>query len=1139
MAVEFSKEQLKAIEIRNKDMVLSASAGSGKTTVLVERIIRLVCEEGISLENLAVVTFTNAAAGGIREKLRKALRSKIDEKPDDEHLRKELLLLSNADISTVHSFCGKIIKKYNQNLKVALPSGTRLMNETEEAVLKQECAEEIITEYYEKDDELFEQLMESYSPGRDDSEFVSLLLKAYGFILSIPFYEKWIEGFLSGKNSDVLTESLDIYVTSVLKSAASKYALAVEEVKTGEGLEKQQDYYIAEYNMLLKALNGKTLEDKLDVISKIAFEKLPPKKKGADNTISKTIRDHVKDLIKDIQINFSNYSEDEFSIPGIVVKFFEIIKEIDSTVKERKYSSGCISFTDQEHFAIEILSDDSVSDELKKRYYEIMVDEYQDTNEIQDYIFSRISRGNNLFTVGDVKQSIYRFRHAKPSIFTQRIKNGAQNANSEVIYLNRNFRSSANVARTVNLIFSFIMNDDVSDIDYKSTDMLIPKCDEPAPDFETEVIICDDDTSDEGIPSSEAQVIAEKIEKLMHNGLFFGKDSERRLRYSDITILIRGFSNKTLDFLSQLTELGIPCKYEDKINLFDTPEIKLMTAFLKAIDNPLDDISLLAVLRNVFNLDDNDLFELRKNDKYSDFFTLLKQKRHDIYKEIRNLSAYSARYGLSALISKLYKDYLIPEKWIAMGGVRRNDNLMTLLKTAREFEANGFKSTTAFLAYVEKLISTKKKIIPPDLSDGDSDCVKVMTIHKSKGLEFPVVILAGCGNKFNTRDLNQSIILNSELGPGFNIVNPELRYRYPSLSKKIIAKRELHELLSEEMRLLYVALTRAENKLIITGTISNSEKRFAEYSAITYNSRFALSYTDFIEAGCYFDFIIPPLLFADQNKLLGTNIPTELVPAVKDSDAKIINFSAHSSESKEQEDPGEIIRRLVFSEGVKGSFRIFSYDKPEREIPKKISVTALNKLSKDSVSVSMPSGGYEIYSPEFIKDGKLSSSRHGSMLHLIFEKIDLESLAKSRNILKEIYSIIDNNAFLKENMTIDDAKKIEEFFKHPLGIKLLRSKKVFREKEFLISYPSESIYPGSGDKEIIIQGIIDCCFEDTNKDIYLIDYKFTNKNEENIRKTYKQQLELYKLALSKLMNVDISLIRTYIWDINRCVSYDI
>jgi len=1139
MSVEYSREQLIALETRNKDMILSASAGSGKTTVLVGRIIRMVCEEGISLENLAVVTFTNAAASGIKDKLRKELRKKTDEQPDNEHLRKQLLIINNADISTVHSFCGRLIKKYGHLLPVALPVKTRLLNETEEAVMYQECIEEVITEYYEKDDELFERMMESYSPGRNDDDFTEMLLKTYHFILSIPFYTQWIDKILHETDNQALSDYLNSHIKSVLEASVSKYELALEEVRTTEGLEKQINTFEAEYSLLSKALSETDLIKRLEIISKITFDAIPRKKNGTDNTVSSSVRNEVKDAVRSIQQNYGSFINEDFSIPPVICKYFEIIRNLDAKIKERKYSDGCISFSDQEHFAIEILSDNSVAEELKKRYYEIMVDEYQDTNDIQDYIFSRISNGRNLFTVGDVKQSIYRFRHAKPSIFTERIINGQKKESSKVVYLNNNYRSSANVTETVNLIFSYIMNSSVSDIDYKTTDMLVPKNPEAVPGWTSEVIICEDASDEEGIPLSEAQVIAEKIDSIIHKGLFFGKDSARSINYSDIAILIRSFNSKTLDFLSELTDLGIPCKYDDKINLFDTPEVKLVTAFLRAIDNPTDDISLLAVLRNVFGLSDAELFELRKSNPHSDFFTLIKKSYKRIYDEIISLSDYSSRYGLSMLINKLYNDYLIPEKWMAIGGTRRNDNLMTLVKTAREFEKDGFKSISGFLSYIDKLIATKKKIIPPDLSDGNSNCVRVMTIHKSKGLEFPVVFLAGCGNSFNKRDLSKSILHNTELGIGFNRVNPELRCRYSSISKKIIAQKELHELLSEEMRLLYVALTRAEFKLIVTGSVSNTEKRIAAYSALTYNSTFGISYIDFLNANCYFDFIIPPVLFSEKNKDTGISVPSELAGNIKNADVTLSLYTAHSNDDENKENPGDILRRLVFSEKEKGDFRVFRYEKPEREIPKKISVTALNTIASEGTSVSMPAGGYELYTPEFDKKRKLSSSQHGTMLHLVFEKTDIEALAKSRDIFGEIQKLINNNQFLKEHMTVEDAFKIESFFKHPLGIKLLRSKKVYREKEFMISAPAESIYPGSEGKNVIIQGIIDCCFEDNNGDIYLIDYKYTDKDEKSIIQSYKHQIELYKKALCKLMKITPEKIHAYIWDIKKCVSYEL
>ncbi len=1145
MAVKFSENQNAAITVRNKSLVISASAGSGKTTVLVERVLKMVCEENVSLENLAVVTFTNAAAAGIKDKLRKALNERLSKNPSDEHIRKQLLLIGNADISTVHSFCGRIIKKYSHVLRKDIPSNVRLLNDTEDKLLRQEVLEELFDDYYFKEDEDFISLIECYSPGRNDDALIKLMLGMYEYVCSIPFYSKWIEKSLSflesgeGFEKSPAGKALKEYIDRVVCSAVSKYKLAVEYTKTTEGLEKQTDVYKSELSAFLLALNQGEVKSKLEILSSIPFVTLPRAKPGSDTSVSKAIRDGIKDKIREITADFSAFLMPDKENLRAVKKFFSVIMEFDSVYKERKYEKGTISFMDQEHLAIEILEDDGISKELKEKYCEVMVDEFQDTNSVQEYIFSRIAKENNLFTVGDVKQSIYRFRHANPSIFTKKIEKGITDENTRTIYLNENFRSSDNVADFANLIFSYIMNSETSFSDYNKTDMLVAKKGVKKDIYAPEVILCDAGLKDDdGVSSSEAGAIADKINSMILDMNFTIGAEERRLKYSDIVILTRNFNDKTLKFLAELTSLGIPCKYDDKINLFETAEIKTVLALLKVADNPLDDISLIAVLRNIFSLSDQQIFNMRKAHPKKDFYAIIKAERKDIYDYLYSLRLYCAKYSLSAVIEKIYEDFLIPEKWTAMYSAVRKDNLMKLYELAEGYEENGFKGISAFIKYVNRIIATKEKLPSTDNSlSTDNDYVRVMTIHKSKGLEFPVVFLAGCGTKLNKSDITEMILADSELGIGIINTDSEKRIKTSTVIRDVIAKKELYELLSEEQRLLYVALTRAEYKIIVTGTVNNPEKRFAAYSASCYNLKFKMAYTDFLKVNCYLDFIMPPLMFTGALAPYGTNIPTELSGSLKDILIKFSLYEGVKKEDGEESESAENIRNTIPLMKYEETYKLFSYKGEYKNIPKKVSVTALNSLKENATSVVAPAP--ELYIPTFLSGDTMSDKRRGTMLHYIFEKLSLEKLKMNKDLLSAVEDIMKKNSVIWENITINDLRKVEAFFESPLGIKMLRSNKVLREKEFIMYMDSEEVFGTGGGKKIMIQGIIDCCFWDNMDKLWLVDYKYTRLTEEKIRETYKYQLELYKKALSKIYGIDEQNIHSYIWDINRSLSYKI
>ncbi len=1145
MAVSFSENQKKAIETRGKSLVLSASAGSGKTTVLVERVLRLVCEEKISLENLAVVTFTNAAAAGIKDKLRKALNERLSNTPADEHIRKQLLLLPDADISTVHSFCGRLIKKYSHVLKRDIPSSAKLLSDTEDKLLKQETAEELFDECYSQGDDRFINFIEFYSPGRNDDNLIKLILSVYEYVCSIPFYDEWIDNsikaFSSGEDFDNTPMGIEIRaeLDKILYSAISKYAMAIEFTESDEGLSKQTDTYKSELNQFKKAYSAQSFKEKTEILNTIPFKTLPAAKRGTDTSVSSGIRDRVKAKIKEFREEFSTWvMPDEKNLDALKM-FFELIMKFDEFYKDKKYRKGNISFMDQEHLAIEILENDEISAELKNKYYEVMVDEFQDTNSVQDYIFEKIAKENNLFTVGDVKQSIYRFRHADPSVFTARINKGKNSSDTETIYLNENFRSSDNVASFANHIFSYIMNRETSFTDYRETDLLIPKKNAVSDIYAPEVVLCDASASaEEGVTSGEAAYIAEKIENIILDRDFLIGAEKRRVKYSDIVILTRSFNEKTLKFLSELTELGVPCRYDDKINLFDTAEIKTVLALLKVTDNPLDDISLIAVLRNIFNLSDAEIFEMRRNCPNREFYEVIKKERADIYNYLKDLRLFGIKYPLSDVVEKIYDDFLLPEKWTAMFTKTRKDNLMKLLNLASEFEETGFKGISAFIKYIDKIISTKEKLPSSDnLFSSDNDYVRVMTVHKSKGLEFPVVFLSGCGTKFNKRDMADPVLTDSALGVGCMNIDLEKRIKTSTLFRDIIAKKELCEMLSEEMRLLYVALTRAEYKIIVTGSVNNLAKRLEAYSDATYNSRFKLSYLDFLKAGCFLDFIMPPLMFVPGISDFGINIPLEL----KDSSADInVKFSIYDKEGVKKEKEEENLSELRYEipdMKYEETARVFSYESPYMNMPKKISVTALNNMNENSSFVY--STAPELYVPDFNENAKMSVKRRGTMIHYIFEKINLEKLKNGKDVLGAVEELMQKNSVVFSNITVDDLRKVEEFFKNPIGIKMLRSNKILREKEFLIQMDSKDVYGGRAGKKITVQGIIDCCFWDNMGELWLIDYKYTTMSEEKIKETYKYQLELYKTALSKIMNVDPSHIHSVIWDINRSVSYKI
>jgi len=1157
-SVKFSEEQLSAIEKRNSSLLVSAAAGSGKTAVLVERIIRKITEEKVNINELLVVTFTNAAANGMKEKIKKAIKECIKKDQTNVFLKKQLYLIDSANISTVHSFCMNLIKKYSYLLPENVPVSFTLLTDTEQALIKQQVINELINEYYEKNDEVFEKLSESYSTAKSDDMLIELILYLYSFLTSIPDYISWIEKRLDDLKSaedfysSDFAKSLYSHIIKILKDGIGKYEYALEFMNGDELLTPYYELFKSEQQALKEALKKDNLYDLLNKVESIEFESLNKHraKKGAETTIPKNARDCVKDYINELKSVYTNdiiqaelKTEDNLDI---IFKLFEVIKEFDARFKAAKYEKGNLDFNDLEHLTIDLLSKDG---ELKEEFYplresfnEIMVDEYQDTNDVQEAIFALLKKEDNLFTVGDIKQSVYRFRHANPNLFINRIKDYNENNKGDVISLNANYRCHENITNTVNCIFSFIMTENISKIDYKKSEMLICKGEfssisEDKLETELKIALCDSD-SEETIESVESEMIASSIKKMINDEDFIIEG--RRLSYSDIVILVRSFNEKTLSFLNNLKAEGIPAVYEDKTAFFETAEIKNIIAFLKVLDNPYDDISLIATLRNIFGYTENMLLDIRllkEKCSFYEAFSLSEDKKDkEIIYYLKELKNYSLKYELSFLLRKIYDDTFFIERQSAfVNGYKRKENLDRLIEIAREYENTEFKGIASFISYVNKIISGKRKLPAPNLTD-NIDAVKIMTIHKSKGLEFPVVILAGMHKKFNKMDLNKNVILNNKIGIGYNVVNLEKQYRYKSVYKRIIEDDEANELINEEMRVLYVALTRAKYKLIMSAGISRKDNWYIKYTSSLINSQPELSYIDFLGINCYLDMVMPPLL---RHRAFSTICGNQWI---KDYDFKL-DFSLYqgekNEETKEDKEDKDIFKITPLEPEKISEFekRVgFKYSNPFSKIPKKISVSDLKDVLGEDYN-SKTGARTEIYVPDFRSENNITAAERGTLIHYIFEKTDLEKMKNSENKLSVILEFINDNQYLKDRLTLSDLKKAEAFFNHPLGIKMLRAKEVWREKDFLIRMNISELYDDfeglNSDGKVIVQGIMDCLFVDTKGDVYLIDYKYVNRSEKEIKRNYAYQIKLYRKAVSKIRKIPEKSIKAYIWDVNK------
>ncbi len=1159
----YSAEQLMAIDTKDTSLMVSAAAGSGKTAVLVERIIRKIADSSTDIDKLLIVTFTNAAAAGMKLKIKDAIRKKLRENPGNKNLKKQLLMVDRANISTVHSFCLDLIKKNIHLLPPEVPGDFTLLDEVEKNLIESQILSEIMADYYEKNDEDFIALLECYGKGSDDSKVGTLVLKLYKFLISIPEYHKWADKFLSlvSKESDFYTsiyaEALRKQIENILVASVKKYEYVLSKMQGDFDSSVFTDLFEAELKAFKSVLSCDKFDELLEKMNSLTFDKMPGRTKSSYARLAKSTRSLVRDAVTDFNTVYtSNIIDLNLKDKGtvkILKKLFEIVMVFDNRFKREKYDSGYLDFNDLEHLTIALLKgEDGLREEfkyLKESYAEILVDEYQDTNDVQETIFTLLARDDNLFTVGDVKQSIYRFRNANPSLFIKRTSAYKNLKKGTLINLNANYRCHENVVDTVNMIFDYIMTDDISGVDYKNDGRLIAmsgKKDILPKKLSTDInLVLTKRGDDESDYVKEAKIIASSI-----NAIVKDKDmviDGSPLGYKDITVLVRSFNEKTFGLLKELTNLGIPVSYEDKTQFFDTVEIKSFVSLLKILDNPFDDVAYVATLKNIFGYSEDRLLELRLLDEYLSFHQLMRKSEDEKDKKVTaylgSLRRFAGMYDLKELITKIYNDtFYVEFQTQYLNGVKRQENLERLLDIASEFEEGEYKGLYAFINYIDRIVNEHTKIPNPKISS-DSDAVKVMSIHSSKGLEFPVVIVQGIHKTFNYEDFKSNIILSTEMGIGYDFVNYEGQYRYPTVYKNIITDEEKTQITLEEMRILYVALTRAQHKLILTGCVSDTSKApwYEKYENITLSAPYEISYIDFKNIRSFADMILPPVI---SKRALSEPVDTAKNEWMKLNDGRINIYLFNEAKYDVKDDSdGYTYTPYVLTEEEKNeldSIYVYSYAGDSKKIPVKISVTEAKKIMNDEEDNFHFGSTPGIYVPSFRKDSKITARERGILIHYIFENVNLELLRREDNKMKVLLDLVSSDEFLKDKLTHDDLKKAEGFFESPLGIKLLRAKEVHREKEFMLSLSAKEIYKDVSDESpIMVQGIIDCYFVDTKGDIYLIDYKYASGSDDEIKKDYQPQIELYRTALSKALKVDREKIKSYIWNVDKktCIEF--
>jgi len=962
MGVSWTTEQQQVIDLRNRNILVSAAAGSGKTAVLVERIVKIITDKNhpVDIDHLLIVTFTNAAAAEMRERIGNAIEKALDEQPGNEHLLRQLTLIHNAQITTIDSFCLYVVR--NHFHEIDLEPNFRIGDEGELKLLREDVLGRVLEQNYEEPSEAFSDFVEGYASGRTDAALNEMILQLYEFSRSYPWPEKWLDSFVGAYRIETREEldraewlaPLTENICFVLKDCEQllKQALAITQQDDGPDMyEKAVQSDLEKYEGLSRLtsfceLSGALSDIKYDrLASSRGFEGDPDKLE-----LVKSLREQAKDVVKKLCRQYF------FCSPEMMIEQLErtepMLEEVVRLTKQfadefaaAKRRKNLVDFHDVEHFALQILVDEETekakktAEEFRDTFEEIMIDEYQDSNEVQETLLRSISREergeNNIFMVGDVKQSIYRFRLARPELFMKKYDSySLEESTTQRIDLHKNFRSREEVLTCTNDIFYKIMARSLGNVEYDAEAALYPGASYPvSADFIPEILLADsndellEDTELTDKKTLEAKIVAEEIKHLMKTQPVTDKAAGtlRAARYSDIVILLRSLSGWADSLVEVLNENGIPAHTVSSTGYFSTVEVQTVLSMLRLLDNPRQDIPMAAVLRSpMAGLTDEELAVLRLEDGSVPFHEAVLELAEGLYeedgqKEISDSEADSEadqKQGRNAdgkkeddiettahrKLLKFYKKYrqlrqLVPDTPIhelieiilretgyghyvaAMpAGNRRTANLNMLLEKAAAYEKTSYKGLFHFVRYIDELQKYDVDFGEADMVGENEDVVRIMSIHKSKGLEFPIVIVSGMGKNFNKQDTRSKMVLHPELGIGLDYMDGKLRIKSPTIAKKAIAKQIDLENLGEELRVLYVALTRAKEKLILTGTLKDAAEKLEFYRQQANLSKAAdrpLSYLTREGASGYLDWILPAVLS------YGDKYPVRIVEAAE------------------------------------------------------------------------------------------------------------------------------------------------------------------------------------------------------------------------------------------------------------------
>ncbi len=1171
MGRQWTQQQLNSIYATDGSVLVSAAAGSGKTAVLVERVINLITREEnpIDVDRLLIVTFTRAAAAEMRQRLSVAISSLLENDPYNPNLLKQKQLLYNASISTIDSFCSDLVREYFHTLSIS--RDYRIADDGELNMLSNTALDRSFETFYGKDSKDFYALLDAFSSKGGDVKLRETVLKISNFLSTQPFPDKWLDEMFESYSNTSVKDSIWGKIISEYAQTAVLHAINLTEnsIKLLDEDEKLKNSFIARLeddSVFLNNLQKKLLGESWDEITNHLFSfsagRLTAPRGYKDNPTKVAIsdnRDEVKNTLKSLQKYFesseADIQDEMVELQGLVKTLFELVREYLKEFEVAKLKKNVLSFSDIELLTVRLLANptDNGYDkttqafEISERYDAVMVDEFQDVNDVQDLIFKCVSNNeNNLFVVGDVKQSIYGFRQAKPQIFIER-KNAYNRYDEKnpvypaTIILDKNFRSRNEVCNTVNFIFSRLMTKKAAQMDYTKDEMLNVGAVYPETkhcNFEINLIeksaFNDIDTAE-----AEARLIAKRIYEIMSSDYTVTVgDTQRKATYGDFAVIMRSPKQNAKTYVNTLIECGIPAYSENKENSFETQEIKVILNLLRIIDNPTLDIPMLSVMCSpIYGFTPDELAQIRAENRYSNLYNAVKKyskksKKASVFiNQLDSLRAYSYTCSVDEIIGKVYETTAFSSITAAVKGGNsplRNLNLLRIY--ARTFESNGYKTLSDFISYIDRLIENSTELSAASNDTDTLNAVRVLSIHASKGLEYPICFIADTARQFNKTDLKSDVLIDSNAGLGIKKRVGLCRYNtLPRLAVEIeIAQNEL----AEELRVLYVALTRAREKLIIISSQKNSEKYLANiYSKIVFDKiiePYAVVSCKSISDWIFLSALVHPSFNAVRNEI---NMSSGNIFFDDDTLDWEFNHITDSKQIFEQVDNSdrEILKTAmeIANKNISDNSEYYdllmknlSFEYRNSKIinlPQKVSASQIAHDDNDEYFNKV------LLKPSFISKKELSSVERGTAHHKFLQYCEFSN---ARNdIQSEITRLLNCGYLTDEQAESIDKEKLSKLLSSELFTRIINSSFVLREEQFTVKIKPSLIYDEYKDIDteatLIMQGAVDLAFEEDGK-LVIVDYKTDRVRDiEKLSELYKKQLDLYKEAIQQSVELPV------------------